>query len=808
MTDWNSDTPCLHSKRQLKSCVGKSDTQCVNSRVTTPSRKRRPIRSAAATVGLLVLASMVLTALPALATAPTVTAQVLPVVQGLSSPLGDVSIVEGASGQIPTGDVITYRFLDGSSGSTIHLNSTPAVGGTHGLSATAVVASSSGTLNDEVIVTIMNHSTGAFAGVLTLTGLTADIDSGAANGNDIVRVSDSSSVIASSGSPATASDANAVGLAPRSIYSAVGMPTISSTGFVQPAGDLTITEPAKLFFHTGDIITFAIHDSLGSSDTVGLAGTPTVSGGGMLVSVMGLTGGSVQPNDTGFKVSIDQQDPSNGSASTLQVSNLVYNTGQAPAGAVTVTATVTTGSTTEYIYPGRVANAAVGGNTSTTSAGQPIVQVNAANQPAANLTIIETPGTLKVGTTVTVDVQEAGVKFTTAPLMSVTSGDIQFASATATLDGTKQTATWTVSQASTMTSTMVVGPVFYDVASSGPVPGDLVNLLVSGGNGSAFTSQTVPDAMVAPSGLTLFTPASAPPTPATAGNIIYTEVAGQQAPTGGSIVLVSPYATQILAYRTTFAAIPSASVTSGSGLVLGTPTVNTSPITVVTQDGPITAPAETAAIFPVTTGSTSPATVTFTGISYKLGALVPPGGLVATGVLDSGPAGSGTNLAGNDLSNAVNPTGLGGGGGTPVYQPDGLIKGSRSFVGNNVYNTTGLGQTVRQKVHRGKKFVFTIEVQNDGNNADTFTLKGPGARPGFIVRYLNGTTGLTNITSQVTAGTFMTLPVGPTGVTTVRLVVVVKSTAKVGTGRAWLVLATSSGDSTKKDAVKAIAAVT
>jgi hypothetical protein len=40
--------------------------------------------------------------------APTVTARILAVVQGLSSPLGDVTIVEGASGQIPSGDVITY----------------------------------------------------------------------------------------------------------------------------------------------------------------------------------------------------------------------------------------------------------------------------------------------------------------------------------------------------------------------------------------------------------------------------------------------------------------------------------------------------------------------------------------------------------------------------------------------------------------------------------------------------------------------------------------------------------------------------
>jgi hypothetical protein len=122
-------------------------------------------------------------------------------------------------------------------------------------------------------------------------------------------------------------------------------------------GDLTITEPAKIFSKTGDVLTFTVRDSLGCGDTVGLARPPTASGGGMLVSVTGLSGGPVQPNDTGFNVSIDQQDPSNGSASTLQISNLVFNTGQAPVGQVTISAAVTTGASTEHIYPGRVANA-------------------------------------------------------------------------------------------------------------------------------------------------------------------------------------------------------------------------------------------------------------------------------------------------------------------------------------------------------------------------------------------------------------------------------------------------------------------
>jgi hypothetical protein len=216
----------------------------------------------------------------AMATAsPTVAAShIYAVVQGQSGPLGDVTVTEGASGQLPASDVITFRFTDATSGSTIHLTSTPAVGGTHGLAASAAIASSSGTLQDEVLVTISSPSTGSFPGVLTLTRLTASIDPGAAVGNDVVRVSDTGSVIASSGSPVTTADANAVGAAPRATFSAVSKPTLSSTGFDQAGGDLTITEPAKAFFKTGDVITFWITDGLGSADTVGLAGPPTASG--------------------------------------------------------------------------------------------------------------------------------------------------------------------------------------------------------------------------------------------------------------------------------------------------------------------------------------------------------------------------------------------------------------------------------------------------------------------------------------------------------------------------------------------------
>ena len=99
--------------------------------------------------------ALVLSPSTAAATPPSLTsAQSYAVVQGLTAPLGDVTITEQSAGQLTAGDIITYRFTDSTGGSTIHLTSAPAVGGTHGLSAAAQIASSSGTLNDEVQVTI------------------------------------------------------------------------------------------------------------------------------------------------------------------------------------------------------------------------------------------------------------------------------------------------------------------------------------------------------------------------------------------------------------------------------------------------------------------------------------------------------------------------------------------------------------------------------------------------------------------------------------------------------------------------------
>ena len=593
------------------------------------------------------LVGMLLVASPSSAVAaPTVAAiNSFTVVQGTTGPVGDITVTEASAGQLLVGDKVTFRFADSASAATVHFGTAGSVGGSNGLAATVKITSSSGSLLDQMEVTIASASSGAFPGVLTLSGLTPAFDAGAATGALKVTVTDTggllTGVLTSDGAVITSGTAKAG-------YSAQTNPTILSTGTTQQASNVVITEPAKIFFKTGDIITLTLRDNNGSTDTVGLAATPSAGGGSMQVSVHGATTDTVQNNDTSFKVKVDAQDPSNGSTSSITITNLLVNTAQAPLGSVTLTAALTTGAATEYIVPGRVVVAGVGGNTTTSSAGTPSLAVNTTGQLAANVTVSAAAGSLLNGDTVSLTIQEPGVTFTASasPQATVTNGDLVLTNSVAVLDGTHKTATWTVKTGNARSTTMVVGPVSYDVA-GGATPGDAVTLLAAGNAASAFNSQNVDNAVIAGThAVGRFTTLTSDLTPL-AGSpwngapVHFAEATPGALPVGSSLVLVTPYATQIAAYRTTYAAVPNAAVTGD--LVLGAPTVNSSAAVVQTASGPITAPAQTLVTFPVTHASTSASSVTVSGIVYTFGSYVPPGALVGTGAVVAAGGGSATD---------------------------------------------------------------------------------------------------------------------------------------------------------------------
>ncbi len=133
----------------------------------------------------------------------------------------------------------------------------------------------------------------------------------------------------------------------------------------------------------------------------------------------------------------------------------------------------------------------------------------------------------------------------------------------------------------------------------------------------------------------------------------------------------------------------------------------------------------------------------------------------------------------------------------PSYQPDGSIKlGKGSFVGDNIYNSAGTGESVVAGAARGTKKSFTVRIENDGSATDSITVLGAGAQKGFAVTYKRGSA---NITSQVLAGTFTVSGLAPGGSITITLSIAVKSTAAVGSTHSWLVGFTSTTDAAKKD---------
>ena len=91
------------------------------------------------------------------------------------------------------------------------------------------------------------------------------------------------------------------------------------------------------------------------------------------------------------------------------------------------------------------------------------------------------------------------------------------------------------------------------------------------------------------------------------------------------------------------------------------------------------------------------------------------------------------------------------------------------FVGNNVFNATGLRQTASVENYNeleGAYYSFDISIQNDGNRSDRFKVKATGtATSGWKVAYFRGTT---NITSAIVAGTFQTSSLAPSATYLIR----------------------------------------
>lgn len=141
---------------------------------------------------------------------------------------------------------------------------------------------------------------------------------------------------------------------------------------------------------------------------------------------------------------------------------------------------------------------------------------------------------------------------------------------------------------------------------------------------------------------------------------------------------------------------------------------------------------------------------------------------------------------------------------TFTYQPDILIRTSAAttYAGDNVYNTTGTNQTSTQTVGTGTAS-YVLQVQNDGNATDTFTLKSTTAASGWTVRYYDAVTGGNDITSQITGTGYRSYTLANGASQYLRVEVTAGSTVAGGATADLAITATSTTDASKADTIHA-----
>ena len=134
-------------------------------------------------------------------------------------------------------------------------------------------------------------------------------------------------------------------------------------------------------------------------------------------------------------------------------------------------------------------------------------------------------------------------------------------------------------------------------------------------------------------------------------------------------------------------------------------------------------------------------------------------------------------------------------------RPDGRIRlGAGATVGNDIYNTTGAGQTRTGSAARGQAVTYYVTAQNDAPVAERLRLQGQPSTPNFTVVYRDPAGA--NITTAVTNGTYTTPILATNGTHQVKIVVTVGNAAPSGASTTRTLTAISTTQPTIKDTVR------
>ncbi len=137
-------------------------------------------------------------------------------------------------------------------------------------------------------------------------------------------------------------------------------------------------------------------------------------------------------------------------------------------------------------------------------------------------------------------------------------------------------------------------------------------------------------------------------------------------------------------------------------------------------------------------------------------------------------------------------------------QPDGRIRLGTSgpYVGNDLYNDTGVGQSRSGSSAPGTTITFQIVIQNDSvADNDRFDVSRSGAASDhFIIKYFDGAM---DVTAGVIDGTYQTPLMSPGATRTITVTVKVKASAATGAKVVRLItIASHNSNPVRKDVVK------
>ena len=117
---------------------------------------------------------------------------------------------------------------------------------------------------------------------------------------------------------------------------------------------------------------------------------------------------------------------------------------------------------------------------------------------------------------------------------------------------------------------------------------------------------------------------------------------------------------------------------------------------------------------------------------------------------------------------------------TPNHRPDAMVRveGRSGYLGQNMYNTTGRGQTGVRAIGARGAATFEVLVQTNGSQPDTLRLRGSRHTTRFAVQYFLGAQ---EVTRQVKAGSLLLGDLAPGEGRTLRVRIATRRVMAAGT---------------------------